>query len=292
MHWQNASKKLSPCIENSTAVTKIRWYGKRLFAVFVISWILPSILFEKSVIFDLTEGRSQLSQIYLFFGNDVHEKWSVALILIINFLLNQQIYALPGFCVGLCFYSYKILAVIVQKVDKILKKKSDLNTLFVTYLNLTKKVTKCVHDIENALSLLLLFLYSYIVSCIFIVITLLFKVPPHMIFTQYVLINAITLVITLMAFYAVSIQAVSVNRASVQVERTIHKMCSNMLWPTDEKEDAVRIVLLIASDEFSSKILITGYNLFSLNQNFVLQTTGAIISYGTVIAQLGTQKMY
>ncbi|GIY11607.1 uncharacterized protein CDAR_164621 [Caerostris darwini] len=271
---------------------KIRWHGKRLFAVFVISWILPSILFAKSVIFDMSEGRSQLSQIYLFFGNDVHEKWSVALILIINFLLNQQIYVLPGFCVGLCFYSYNILAVIVQKVEKVLKKKSDLNTLFDMYLNLTQKVTKCVNDIEHALSLLLLFVYSYIVSCIFIVITLLFKVPPHMIFTQYVLINAITLVVTLMAFYAVSIQAVSVNKASVQVGRTIHNMCSNMLWPTDEKEDAVRIVLLIASDEFSSKILITGYNLFSLNQNFVLQTTGAIISYGTVIAQLGTQKIY
>ncbi|GIY67985.1 hypothetical protein CEXT_140631 [Caerostris extrusa] len=48
-----------------------------------------------------------------------------------------------------------------------------------------------------------------------------------------------------------------------------------MLWPTDEKEDAVRIVLLIASDEFSSKILITVFVILpdaeresKLRQNF------------------------
>ncbi|GFR04638.1 uncharacterized protein TNCT_229371 [Trichonephila clavata] len=268
---------------------KAKWHGGSLIIVFTASWIIPLLLFTKNILFViLTEDGIKISQKTLFFGNHTRGKWIFGIVFLFNVLLNQQLYALPGFSVGLCYYSYKILTLIIQKMDRNLKKKTEINSLFTSYLEFDEKITNCIKEIENALSLMLLFLYTYLISCIFIVVTLLIRSTPHMKITEYMLFNVATFIVAFAAFYALSFQSVNVHRAAVEIERTVYKMCSKMSSSVNKKGDAVRFLLLTTCDTFSSKVLISGWGLFVLNQNFILQTTGAIISYGTIIAQLGS----
>ncbi|GFU24350.1 uncharacterized protein TNCV_942441 [Trichonephila clavipes] len=268
---------------------RAKWHGRSLIIVLAASWIIPLLLFTKNMLFViLTEDGMKISQKTLFFGNHTKEKWIVGIVFLFNLLLNQQLYALPGFSVGLCYYSYKILTLIIQKMDRNLKKKTEINSLFASYLEFDEKITDCIKKIENSLSLLLLFLYTYLISCIFIVVTLLIRSTPHLKITEYMLVNVATFIVSFAAFYTLSFQSVNVNKAAVEIERTVHKMCSKVSCSVNKKGDAVRFLLLTTCDTFSSKVLITGWSLFVLNQNFILQTTGAIISYGTIIAQLGS----
>ncbi|GFT20079.1 uncharacterized protein NPIL_97311 [Nephila pilipes] len=267
---------------------RIKWHGGALFIAFTTSWIIPLLLLTKTTLFVfLTENGSKSSQTTLFFGNHTKEKWGVVIVFLVNILLTQQIYALPGFTVGLCYYSYKILTLVIQKMNTNLKKKIGLDSLFTSYLEFDEKITNCVSEVENSLSLLLLFLYTYVISCIFIVITLLIRNTNH-VFTLYVLINIAIFIVSFTAFYALSFQSVNVHKAAVRVECTIYKMCSKISCSVSKKEDAVRFLLLTACETFPSKVLISGWGVFVLNRNFILQTTGAIISYGTIIAQLGS----
>ncbi|GBM19755.1 hypothetical protein AVEN_901-1 [Araneus ventricosus] len=265
----------------------IKWYGESLISAFAAIWIIPMIMYIKSAIYAVTDKGSREFQTNLLFGYNSQNNWGIMCVLLINLFLNQQIYAMPGYAAGLCYYTYKIMTAVIQNVQKNLKRKSNLGSLYNAYIHLSSKVIVCIDDLEHALSLLLFLLYTYIISFIFIIVTLLIRIVPQNFRSGYVLINFIIVFIAFVAFFCLSFQSVNVHKASVRIGRTIHRMCSEICWPTDENEDAVRFLLLTASDTFPTKVLITGWSMFDLNQDFILQTTGAIVSYGILVSQLG-----
>ncbi|KAF8786574.1 hypothetical protein HNY73_008270 [Argiope bruennichi] len=269
----------------------IKWYGTNLMSAFAVSWIIPTILYIKSTLLAMTNKGARETQINLLFGFHFQDDWGIMSVLVINLFLNQQLYAMPGYAAGLCYYTYKILTSTIQNVERNLRRKSDINSLYNAYTNLSSQVVDCIDEVEHALSLLLFLLYTYIISFIFIIVTLLIRIAPQEFRSGYVMINSVTVFIAFVAFFALSFQSVNVHKASVRIGRTVHRICSKMSWPTDENEDAIRFLLLTASDTFPEKVLITGWNMFDLNQDFILQTTGAIVSYGTVVSQLGNHEI-
>ncbi|GBO42312.1 hypothetical protein AVEN_130651-1 [Araneus ventricosus] len=266
----------------------IKCHVTSLTSAFALSWIIPLILYIKSAIFAVTDKGSREFQMKVLFGYYSQDNWGVMCGLFINLFLLQQLYAMPGYAAGLCYYAYKILTAAIENVEKNLRRKSDLASLYNAYINLTSKLIDCIDEVEHALSLLLFLLYTYIISFIFTIITLLIRIAPQSNSSGYVLINSVIVFTAIVAFFGLSFQSVYVHKTAVRIRRTIYRMCSKISWPTDENEDAVRLLLLTASDTFPTKILITGWNMFELNEGFILQTTGAIVSYGTIVSQLGS----
>ncbi|GBM19760.1 hypothetical protein AVEN_904-1 [Araneus ventricosus] len=286
-HIGKTLRKIFTLYQKLETERDIKWYGESFISAFAVSCIIPLIMFMKSAINAVTDKGSKETQMNLLFGLHLQDNWGIMCVLLINLFLNQQIYAMPGYAAGLCYYTYKILTAAIQNVEKNLRIKSDLSSLYNAYINLSSKVIDCIDDLEYALSLLLFLLYTYIISFIFIIVTLLIRIAPQRFHSGYVLINFIIVFIAFVAFFGLSFQSVNVHKAAVRIRRTIHRMCSEISWPTDENEDAVRFLLLTASDTFPTKVLITGWNMFDLNQDFILQTTGAIVSYGILVSQLG-----
>lgn len=265
-----------------------KWKEIQILLIIVISsWTVPSALFVKTVRVLMTEGAINKSQTFMFFKNYMPLELASTILILINFFLHQQLYAVPGCFVGICCYSYGILKGIINRSERNLKKKTKLLSFTNSYFSLTRQILDCVVAIEEALSRQLVTLFTYLMCCIFVVLTLLLKSNYKIMFSQLLISHLSIVSVALVAFYSLSFQAVSVHKAAFRIKKLVHKFCSRMPSPKKSKENSLRFLLLVDSDSFSKNVLISGWGMFVMNQNFILQTTGAIISYGAVVSQMG-----
>lgn len=258
--------------------------GIYLFIAFCGCWIVPCLFYMNNAK-NLSENGSKMIQRSAFFGTYNNNNWATFLALFIAFLTSQQLYALPGCCIVLCYYTCKLLTKSIKDIESKIKENTELKELFNSFREHTHKLSKCLEDVEAALSFLLFLLYWYLISCIFIVSTLMVQLWQRK-GTFVMSMDLALITFSLIAFYWLSFKARSIHKAANSLRKTVYRSCAKLFFQMQDGN--TQILLLTMADEFQEKTRITVWGFFALNGEFILQTSSAIVSYGVIIVQLGT----
>lgn len=259
--------------------------GRYLCIAFCVCWIVPCV-FYMSIVKNLNQNGREMIQRSAFFGTyNINNNWATFFALFLAFFTFQQLYALPGCCIVLCYYTCKLLTKSIKDIESEIKKNTELKELFNNYKEQAQKLSKCLEDVETALSFLFFLLYWYLISCIFIISTLVVQLwKTKNAFSMSV--NLVLITFSLIAFYWLSFKAGSIQKAAGSLRKTVYKSCAKLFFQTQDAN--TQILLLTMLDEFQVKTRITVWGFLVLNYEFILQTSSAIISYGVIIVQLGT----
>lgn len=259
--------------------------GTYLFIAFCGCWVVPCFFYMSSAK-NLNQNGSEMFQRGAFFGTyNSNNNWATFLALFLVFLTSQQLYALPGCCIVLCYYTCKLLTKSIKDIESKIKKNTDLKKLFNSYKEQTQKLSKCLEGVEAALSFLLFLLYWYLISCIFIVSTILVQLWQIKDASSMSM-NLVLITFLLISFYWLSFKASSIQKSADSLRKTVYRCCAKLFFQMQDGN--TQILLLTMLDEFQEKTRITVWGFFALNDEFILQTSSAIISYGVIIVQLGT----
>ncbi|KAG8181781.1 hypothetical protein JTE90_014023 [Oedothorax gibbosus] len=263
--------------------------GRRMWILVLVvcaSWIYPCAMFAMFVRVLMTEKGPEVLQTGFFFMKYINQETVMALLVLIQFFMLQQMYVAPGYFIGLCCYSYATLKLIIRRSERNLMKKNQLCTFERYYFNITRHIVDCAISVEKALSRQLAILFNYLVAFIFIMMTLFLKDGSRIISSGLWLPNLSILFLALLAFYSLSIQASDIHTSALRMRKLVYNFCSKMDSPNNIDSNRIRFLLLVDSDAFPDKVVMSGWGMFVLNRNFILQTTGAIITYGAVILQI------
>ncbi|GBN39684.1 hypothetical protein AVEN_106029-1 [Araneus ventricosus] len=250
-----------------------------------LSYVLPGTLmwYTVTMCFPGYEGVLKHYVKYTFYGLSTENKWADCFLFVItDHLLETQQHILSGFLIVLCWYLLGLLREIVESFSVIAKEEDDLERFFDAYLRYAKTVSSCVSRVEQSLSLLLLFLYGFLVFSIFSVTTYLMTaelsdVPIPMVTSQLVLLFE-----TIIGFYITSFQAIAVHNVAVKVRNSIYEMVSR----SDSQNYDMKSLLLTMSANYPSGVVITAWGLFSLKNSFLQKTTSGMITYATLLSQM------
>lgn len=261
-----------------------------LIVAYCVCWAIPIAYIYRDIQYLRLEGGEEFSQRTILFGYYWNKTWVTFLAMFLKFIGAHQVYALPFCCVLLCYYACRLLTKAIKQTEKNLKWMRDLTELSSAFVETTRKLSKCLEDIETALSFLLMLLYCYLISCIFIVTTSMIRVWPKRFIPLEASSNILIFFVSLAAFFLLSMQAANVHNAAVDLKRTVYRSCAKLSFRIRNEDDNVRFLLLTMANAFEEKTVVTVWNLFDLNRSFILQTSGAVITYAIIIAQLGTTK--
>ncbi|KAF8795906.1 hypothetical protein HNY73_000353 [Argiope bruennichi] len=257
----------------------------------LVSYILPGTLMWYTVTMCFPGYEPVLKHYvkYTFYGLSTENKWADCFLFVTtDHLLETQQHILSGFLIVLCWYILGLLKEIVESFSAIAQGEEDMPRFFDAYLRYSKIVSCSILRVEQSLSLLLLFLYGFLVFSIFSVTTYLMtaelsKVPTPMVTSQLVL-----LFVSIIGFYVTSFQAIAVHNVAVKVRNSIYKMVSRS---NSYNYDTKSLLLTMASN-FPSGVVVTAWGLFSLKNSFLQKTTSGMITYATLLSQLGDQGIY
>lgn len=252
-------------------------------------WIVPCLMYINCIKLLISKHGVQVIQMTTIFGLYWKNALATCLAMFLRFIALTQVYALPSCCVVLCYYSCKLLTDAIKDIERNIKINGEPKELFSSFIVITQKLSKCLKYIEAALSLMLFLLYCYLMSCIFIVITLMIRVWPTESEQDRIINNITKLTMSLLGFYLLSLQAAGVHDSAVKLQRTIYSLYAKFPFATCKRNTGSYVLLLTMADELE-KFHITVWGIFPLNRRFILQTTGAMLSYGIIISQLGLRK--
>lgn len=255
-------------------------------------WIVPCLMYLNGMKILMSKHGVQFMQITTFFGLYWNNALATCLAMFLKFIALTQVYALPSCCIVLCYYSCKLLTDAVKDIEHNLKINREPKELFFSFMEIVQKLSKCLNDIESALSLMLFLLYCYLMSCIFIVITLMIRIWPSPSASERDrMINNVTiLTMSLLGFYLLSLQAAGVQDSAISLQRTIYSLYAKFPFATCKRNSGSCFLFLMVADELQEKFHVTVWGIFPLNRRFILQTTGAMLSYGIIISQLGLRN--
>ncbi|GIY33561.1 uncharacterized protein CDAR_595431 [Caerostris darwini] len=223
---------------------------------------------------------------YTFFGWSSRNKWTDCFIFVLfdNLLENQQ-YLLSGFLVVLTWYLLSLTKIIVGSFIEVAERENDPEALYSSYLKYTRMTAECMVVLEHALSLLLMFLYGFMVFNIFNVSTLLLTADFSYIIVPMKVTQVVLFTVMVLAFYSVSFQAVAVHEVAKKVKNAVYEMVSR----SDSTNYEMKCLLLTMVTNFPSEIVVTGWKMFSLNRSFLQKTTSGMFTYAVLLSQLDRQ---
>ncbi|GBM36369.1 hypothetical protein AVEN_1256-1 [Araneus ventricosus] len=251
-----------------------------------ISYILPAVLSCYALLLCSQDSEESL-KFYLedtFFGWSTEDRLTNCVIFILfdHFIANQE-FVQSGFIVVLCWYLFGLLKrIVISFVDKA-QEEHDLESLYKSYLKFSKTICRCISLSEQALSLLLLLLYGFMIFSIFNVTTFFVRVNFSRLPTSMVINQVTVLLVMITGFCFLSFQAIAVHDAAVKVKDSICEAVSK----SDSLDFEIKCLLLTMVTEFPSKVFVTGWGLFSLKRNFLKSTTSGILTYAVLLAQIG-----
>ncbi|GIY33547.1 uncharacterized protein CDAR_595361 [Caerostris darwini] len=192
---------------------------------------------------------------------------------------------LSGFLVVLSWYLLGLSKIIVGSFIEVVERENDPEALYSSYLKYTRMTAECMVVLEHALSLLLMFLYGFMIFNIFNVSTLLLTADFSYIIVPMMVTQVILLVVMVLAFYSVSFQAVAVHEVAKKVKNAVYEMVSR----SDSTNYEMKCLLLTKVTNFPSEIVSTGWKMFSLNRSFLQKTTIGMFTYAVLLSQLDRQ---
>ncbi|KAF8768376.1 hypothetical protein HNY73_021202 [Argiope bruennichi] len=260
----------------------------QLLAGTFICYILPGIILWYSLLLCIPGSEDDL-KFYIediFFGWSSENRWTnCAIITLFDHLITNQEYVQSGLIIVLCWYLFGLLKRIVLSFVDISRQEYDVETLFALYLKFSETIYKCISLSEQALSLLLLLLYGFMIFSIFSVTTFLMRVELSRLPIS-IMINEVTVFSVMMTgFYFLSFQAISIHDAAIKVKNAVH---DNVSKSNSFNCDIKCLILTMAAD-FPSKVHVTGWGLFPLKRSFLSKTTSGIFTYAVLLAQIGKE---
>lgn len=248
---------------------------------FCLSFIIPISFFVLTVEFCSEIEYLDRYVKDLFFGWSSQDKtMNCILLTVMEFITLNQRYTLPGFAMVLSCYIFGLIRRVLDSFEALLDQKSDFATFFVTYLKHSKLILNGIAQVESSISLLLLFLYSYMTFEIFSVMTLLIRVENR---TQSRLIPYYVLIVVVsFALYILSLRAIAVHDSAVRVKNRIFKSMS--LFECEKNSKQIMFLTLVA--DFPSRVVLRGWGLFDINRSFIQTTASSIFTYGILLSQL------
>ncbi|GBM05073.1 hypothetical protein AVEN_210787-1 [Araneus ventricosus] len=273
-------------VHSSIRFKKCLHRRSQLLAGMIICYILPGVSLWYSTLL-CSSGWEKVLKYHLeeiFFGWSSENKWTncAMYILLDHFIANQE-FIQSGLIVVLCWYLFGLLKRIVISFANKAEEVHDLESIFLSYLKFSKTICKCISLLEQAMSLLLLLLYGFMIFSIFNVTTFLMtanlsKVPISL------MINQMTVfLVMLTGFYFLSFQAIAVHDAAVKVKYSVYHNVST----SSPVNSRIKYLLLTMVTEFPSTVVVTCWGLFSLKRNFLKRTTSGIFTYAMILAQIG-----
>ncbi|KAF8766463.1 hypothetical protein HNY73_019522 [Argiope bruennichi] len=258
----------------------------QLMAGIFICYILPTISSSYAAILCNADPEEDL-KFYLedtFFGWSADNDWinCVVFLSIDHFTSNQE-FVQTGLIVVLCWYLFRILKRIVASFMDKSQKEHDVESLYKSFLEFSETIYRCISLSEQALSLLLLIIYGFMIFSIFNVTTFLVSVNYSRLPTSMLVNQVAMLSVMITGFYFLSFQAIAVHDAAVKVKDSICDAISK----SDSSDSEIKSLLLMIAEEFPTKVVATGWGLFSLKRNFLKRTTSGIVTYAILLAQIG-----
>ncbi|GBL99860.1 hypothetical protein AVEN_162854-1 [Araneus ventricosus] len=255
-----------------------------------ICYVLPAVLFWFTISLCFP-GSERVLSFYvqgIFFGWSSRNKWTNCAVFVIcdHFIVNQQ-HILSGLLIVLCWYLLGLLRRIIASFEVVTERKCDLDSLFNFYVEYSSTISRCKALSEQALSLLLLFLYGFMVFSVFNVTTFLMatnlaKYPMSMVTNQMAVLS-----VTVTGFYFMTFQAVAVHDAAIKVKNVVHEMVSS----SDSSDYELKYLILTLVSEFPSHVVVSGWGLFSLRRRFLAQITSGMFTYAVLLIQMGNQNV-
>lgn len=222
-------------------------------------------------------------QDFLFGWSPENHETACYILFCINVVTMNQQYALPGFAVVLCCYIFGVIRRFVDEFGRQLNLRNDIQDIQF-YIKYSRIIYTCIEKLEDSFSILLVFLFGYMIFSIFNVTTFLVRINYEKTdFFEDILSNFITLIMLLPAFFIMSLRATSINDAAVRVKRTVNELVAKL----DVSEQAQSNLLLQMADDFSDRVVVTGWGFFALKRSFIQGTAGVMITYSIVLSQLG-----
>ncbi|GBN78264.1 hypothetical protein AVEN_225377-1 [Araneus ventricosus] len=261
----------------------------QLLAGTCICYILPGVLLWYSILFCASPGaEDELKSLLedVFFGWSTENKWANCVIvnLFDHFIANQE-YVQSGLIIVLCWYLFGILKRIVLSFVDISRDEYDLESLLTLYEKYSKTIYQCISLSEQALSLLLLLLYGFVIFSIFSVTTFLMRAKFSRLPISIVINEATVFLVMITGFSFLSFQAIAIHDAAVKVKNSVLVTVSK----SNSFDWDIKCLILTMAAEFPSKVVVTGWGLFPLKRSFFSRTTSGIFTYAVVLAQLGEE---
>ncbi|GBO41627.1 hypothetical protein AVEN_158269-1 [Araneus ventricosus] len=260
----------------------------QLLAGACICYILPGVLQWYSMLLCVPGAEDEM-RFYLediFFGWRTENKWANCAIvnLFDHFIANQE-YVQSGLIIVLCWYLFGLMKRIVLSFVDISRDEYDLESLFALYLKFSKTIYQCISLSEQALSLLLLLLYGFMIFSIFNVTTFLMSIKLSRL-PMSIVINEVTVFLVMITgFYLLSFQAIAIHDAAVRVKNSVCDTVSK----SNSLDCDIKCLILTMATEFPSKVVVTGWGLFPLKRSFLSRTTSGIFTYAILLAQIGKE---
>lgn len=228
-------------------------------------------------------------QKYTFFGITWQSVFATYLAVFWRFVRYTQYQVLPYCCVALCCYSFKLFNEAIKHVERKIKKKSDIRDIFYYSLEMTQKLAKCSEGIKTALSIILFLLCCSLISNIFIHCTILISSQQKE--EQKVIMHrSFSILTSLLAFYAISLQAAFVHESAINLKKAVYSSSAKFTFSTCNRYSGSCCLLLTMANELEAKLQITAWDFFPLNRRFILESSGAMLTYSVIIWQMTSLK--
>ena len=264
-----------------------RSYNMLILFAFFACWIFPAELYFNYIKILLAEDGVHTIQMITFFGGHWKNPLATSLALLIRFIAVSQTFALPGYCVVLCSYVCKILTQAIKEAERSIKIKSELEEIFCCLNRFTRKISKCLEQVETALSFMMFLLCLYLITLIFTAITLIFGARMEKYREDTFISGIIMLTMSLLGFYLLSFQASCVQDSGLRLKNTIYSSIAKIPYSICNRNGGGCFLLLSMANELEHKLQITVWGFFTISRCFILEATGAILSYGIIVSQFG-----
>lgn len=261
----------------------IRRRRVKLSIAFAACFIIPTVeyIYVGMSCYELGEFYMQS----LFFGwKPENNNFACILILIIDTITLNQQYALPGFAIVLCCYVFGVLRRFVDKLSSELSKQTDIQNIMNLYVKYSRIIYVCVEKIEDAFSVLLVFLYGYMICSIFNTVTSLITLDYNRVQIIETIPYYVIIFTVLPAFFIMSLRATAINDAAKRVKKTIYELIAKI----DSSDHNLKNLVLTLADDFPVRVVVTGWGLFAIKRNFIQGTAGVMITYSILLSQLGS----
>ncbi|GFQ82601.1 uncharacterized protein TNCT_63191 [Trichonephila clavata] len=258
-----------------------------ILAGFCTCFVIPTAFFSQTVELCFTD---ELLKSYVrdsFFGWSSRENWiNCAALTGLDVVVMNQKYTFPGFTIVLCCYVFGLLRRILESFAMSIEEKDDFKTMFDYFSKNSQKILRCIQEVKNSFALLLLLNFGYMLCSIFSVSTILIRLNPADTDMRLVIPHYISLILVLAAFYITSVRATAVHETAVEIKDCIHKRVAKKATLKHSLSPEEQCLLLSMASEFPSRVVITGWDLFTLNRHFIRRTAGGIITYGMLLSQI------
>ncbi|GFT45010.1 uncharacterized protein NPIL_650201 [Nephila pilipes] len=193
----------------------------------------------------------------------------------------------------LCYNSYFTLAKIMNSYGKVVKEElicgnctyKQISRYISTFVDITQKV----QDIDQALGAIAFFLYVTVICNFFNTISVALgnsKSYQTPVVHAYLLLQSVTAIVT---FFVLTYSGALVQKGSENMKQNMTE-CSNLISKLAPSFKVMVNFTMLLENVNKSKLVVTGWNMFTIQKGFILSVAGLVMTYGILMYQMDVLK--